>query len=150
MHPRTAVLAEKQNPSSAITSRFSLHHAAALALTYGNADFETFETADVAAPDLAALRQRIAIHRDDALPQTAARVAVDCGAAGVMKEHVTQATGGPENPLSDAQLGRKFNQLCRRTMGDAAADAVYARCLALQDEPDIARFMDAVSPPVLR
>jgi len=145
VHPRTAVLAEKQDPASAITSRFSLHHAATLALTFGNADFATFERASVADPDLAALRQRITVHRDDDLPQTQARVTIDLGAAGVVTEHVTRATGGPGNPLSDAQLGRKFVQLCRRAMDDAAAEALYARCLTLSEEPDIAAFMETVA-----
>jgi hypothetical protein len=30
-------------------------------------------------------------------------------------------------------------------MDDAAAEALYARCLALSEEPDIAAFMETVS-----
>lgn len=147
VHPRTAVLAEKQDPSSAITSRFSLHHAAALALTYGNADFDTFETADVADPALAALRRRMQVHRDEALPQTQARLAVTFADGTREEEFVTKATGGPDNPLSDAQLERKFVQLCGRAMDEGAARALYVRCIALGDEPDVAGFMKAVGSP---
>lgn len=141
VHPRTAVLAEKPDPGSLITSRFSLHHAAALALTFGAADFDTFERSDVADPGLTALRKRFVIQRSDEMTATQAKVIVNLVDGSVLEEHVTKAVGGPENPLSDNQLKRKFTQLCGRVMDGAAAESLFAQCLALHEVVDVGEFV---------
>jgi 2-methylcitrate dehydratase PrpD len=143
VHPRTAVLAEKQDPASLITSRFSLHHAAALALTFGAADFATFENTDVADPRLVVLRRCITVHHSPQLPQTQARVIVDLEGLGKVEEHVTQATGGPDNPLSTAQLKQKFVQLCGMAMDDGFAETMFDRCLSIAEVPDVSAFFTA-------
>jgi len=137
VHPRTAVLAEKQDPASVITSRFSLHHAAALALTHGAADFETFEGADIADARLVRLRQLITVHRSPELTATQSRVVVDLGDLGKIDEFVTQATGGPEKPLSTEQLKQKFVQLCRMSMDAIAAERLFERCLSFSELSDV-------------
>lgn len=137
VHPRTAVLAEKPDPGSMITSRFSLHHAAALALTFGAADFETFERTDVADPGLVALRKRFVIHRSDDMTAAQAKVIVAFDGGEKITEHVTKATGSPENPLSDEHLERKFVQLCGLVMAPAAAEALLAQCQVLHEVRDV-------------
>src|SRR5690606_37984314 len=104
VHPRTAVLAAKQDPASAIASRFSLHHAAALALSFGAADFATFETADVADPALAALRRRMTVRESADLTQSQARVTVTLSDGSRVEETVERPTGGPGRPLTAEQL----------------------------------------------
>ncbi|MEX2617246.1 MAG: hypothetical protein WD767_14215 [Alphaproteobacteria bacterium] len=142
VHPRTAVLAEKPDPGSLITSRFSLHHAAALALTFGAADFDIFEGTDVADPGLTALRKRFVIHRSDEMTATQAKVVVELADGERMAEHVTKAVGGPDNPLSDDQLKRKFIQLCGGVMDGSAAGSLFAQCLALHDVHDVGDFVN--------
>lgn len=137
VHPRTAVLAEKQNPASPIASRFSLHHAAALALTHGAADFQTFEDADVADAGLARLRRSIAVRRSAELYATQSRVVVELGGGVRIEEFVSQATGGPDQPLGREQLKGKFVQLCGHGRDAAAAEALFESCMAVAELGDL-------------
>ncbi len=135
VHPRTAVLAAKQDPASPIASRFSLHHAAALALTHGAADFATFEDADIADAGLARLRRLIAVRESSQMSATQSRVVVELDGIGRIEELVTQATGGPDRPLSREQLQSKFVQLCGAERDGAA---FFERCLAIAELGDVA------------
>lgn len=137
VHPRTAVLAGKQDPASEITSRFSLHHAAALALTRGAADFDAFESTDVADPALAALRRRMTVHASPDLSATHARVVVELASGRRLERDVTEPVGGPSRPLDDEQLARKFVQLCSLATDAATAERLWAQCLAVDGLPGV-------------
>jgi len=138
VHPRAIQLAGRQHPADAIGGRFSLHHAAALALTRRAAGLVEFDDADVHAPDLVALRERMAIVPDPVLTPSEARIRIETLDDGSYDRTVRVPSGSPGRPLTDAQLEAKFIALARRALPDERARALYAVCRALDRLEDVA------------
>ena len=138
VHPRTLVLAGRQHPADAINARFSLFHAAALALSKRSAGLAAFDGCDVEAPDLHALRERmVAVPEAERSPGSCrASVELDDGTSFV--HEIDQPRGSPAHPLSDAFLADKFNELAMRAMDAASAQTLYVTCLQLDRMPDMA------------
>ncbi|HEV7802955.1 MAG TPA: hypothetical protein VGP15_17910, partial [Burkholderiales bacterium] len=137
VHPRAIELAGRQHPDSAIAGRYSLQHAAALALSRRAAGLATFDRADVNDPELVALRSRMVVESDAALRPAQARVTLEL-TDGRRHEHaVDHPSGSPERPLSDAQLRDKFMELAQRAIDGGAAQQLYALCLDVQRVADV-------------
>ncbi|MGR3541114.1 MAG: MmgE/PrpD family protein [Hasllibacter sp.] len=77
-HPRWATVCDQPAPETGLGAKFSFRTAAAFALLgLGTADPATWSDANARRADVAALRGRVRVEFDDALPETAARVAAD-------------------------------------------------------------------------
>jgi 2-methylcitrate dehydratase PrpD len=140
VHPRALELAGRPHPEDAITGRFSLHHAAALALARRSAGLADFEGADVHDPLLASLRSRMTIAGDTSLTPGQARATLTLDDGAKHTNTVAHPSGSPQRPLTDAQLEAKFMELAARTVARPAAVALYAACLALGDVADVANL----------
>ena len=140
VHPRAVELAGRRHPETAIGGRFSLYHAAALALARRSAGIAAFDAADVADPQLAALRDRMQVESDARLAPGQARVGVEFADGTRVEQAVDRPSGSPERPLSDAQLREKFLELARRVLDDRAAGKLFETCLSLERIPDMAEL----------
>ena len=141
VHPRTLVLAGRQHPDSALTGRFSVFHAAALALTRRAAGLATFDGTDVDDPQIRGLRERMVGVADPALQPRQARVRIE-RLDGTHAEHgIDHPSGSPQRPLSDAQLQRKFTELALRALDPTAAARVFAHCMQLARLPDLDKLI---------
>ncbi|MCW5604001.1 MAG: MmgE/PrpD family protein, partial [Burkholderiales bacterium] len=137
IHPRTRELAGRQHPDSAITGRFSLFHAAALALTRRSAGLAAFDEADVCDPVLAALRGRMEVETDPQLLPRQARVCVVLNDGTRLERAIEHPSGSPARPLSDTQLHGKFVELAARAMNTGAAENLFESCMGLERMPDV-------------
>ena len=96
---------DRMHPADPGQARFSLQHVIAVALLQGRLGPEHFEPPWLADPDVAALRERIALRAD---PRWQARYPAHFGAevtlalrgGGVMRAESADAPGDPEQPLS--------------------------------------------------
>ena len=84
---------------------------------------------------LARLRRLIAVRESSQMSATQSRVIVELDGIGRIEKLVTQATGGPDRPLSREQLQSKFVQLCGAERDGAA---LFERCLAIAELGDVA------------
>ena len=130
-------MCDNPHPATTLEARFSLQHAVAVTLLDGPPGLAAFET--YARPDIAALRDRIAVRLDPVNgaahpPRFAARLH-----AGGRSVHVPDALGDPANPLPPGALAAKARMLL-----DAARypdpDALIAAALALADDAPLAAF----------
>jgi 2-methylcitrate dehydratase PrpD len=146
---RAMELADRPRPENALAGRYSLQHAAALALLRGSAGLQDFDEAKVDDPELSALRDRMVIYADPALDSDQSRVVVEL-ANGTRLEHaIRHGSGSPERPLTESQLERKFMELATRAMGKGAAERLYEDCRRidqLKDANVLRRHWSAQAP----
>jgi len=138
VHPRTLVLAGRQHPESALTGRFSIFHAAALALTRQAAGLSAFDDTDVHDPVLHALRARMVGVEDPTLAPRQAQVCIEYQDGRTIAQSTEHPSGSPQRPLTDAQLAAKFTELACRALAPASAAALYDDCMRLYALPDLA------------
>jgi 2-methylcitrate dehydratase PrpD len=137
VHPRVLELAGRRHPESAISARFSVFHAAALAFARRAAGFAAFAAASVDDPELVALRERIEVVAEPALRPSQARARVTLRDGGSLEARVDQPSGSPHKPLTDAQLREKFLELAARRMDARCAAQLHDECMALERAPDV-------------
>lgn len=140
VHPRAVELAGRRHPDTAIGGRFSIHHAAALALARRSAGIAAFDAADVNDPRLAALRDRMQVEADARLAPGQARVRIEFVSGTCAEQAVEFPSGSPERPLTDAQLREKFLELACRCMKKGSAERLFESCLSLEQCADTAEL----------
>jgi 2-methylcitrate dehydratase PrpD len=137
VHPRAIELADRPHPESEITARYSLQHAAALALTRGSAGLDAFDKARIDDPALVALRNMMRIEGDAGLQPHEARVRVELASGTRLETNVSHPSGSPERPLTDAQLRDKFIELAVRAIPRAPAESLHESCMNVTGMEDV-------------
>jgi 2-methylcitrate dehydratase PrpD len=140
VHPRAVELAGRRHPDTAIGGRFSIYHAAALALARRSAGIAAFDAADVNEPQLIALRDCMQVEADARLAPGQARVQIEFINGTCAEQAVEFPSGSPERPLTDEQLSEKFLELACRCMKKGSAERLFESCLSLEQCADVAEL----------
>jgi len=138
LHPRALDLAGQRHPASMLAGRFSVFHAAALAIDRRSAGLTAFDQTDVHAPSLHALRERIIATASPGIGPGAARVRVQMDDGQAFEHSVEQPSGSPARPLSEARLREKFTELALRSVDRHRVDPLFDACLDIARSPDVA------------
>ena len=113
-HPLAAAL-DTIAPSSLLAGKFSLPHAVAAVLVEGSTAPETFSGARLHDPRIAELREKVRIRVWDPVPappeDRPAKVTVTLRDGSVHEQTVLSAIGGPDRPLSPADLITKIQTI---------------------------------------
>ncbi|WP_372620739.1 MmgE/PrpD family protein [Falsiroseomonas sp.] len=135
-------------PRTTIEAKFSLQHAAAVALLDGPPPLAAFDPPALSRADLAALRARVTLAEDPAATGAyplhfGAAVSVELADGTKLRHAVADALGDPENPLAEAAILAKARML----MGSAGVEgtrieAVLVAALALAEGASVARLND--------
>jgi 2-methylcitrate dehydratase PrpD len=139
--PPTLALAGKRDPRTGLESKFSVYHAVALALRYGDADPRRFEDRYALEPALAKLRARVSAETDAKLAKDQAEVAITLSDGREVKTRVEHAVGSLVNPMSDVDLDDKFRGLCDEILSKEQAERLLElcrKCEQLEDASAIA------------
>src|ERR1700733_3559159 len=118
-------------PSTGLQSKFSLVHAAAVALIDGDAGIAQYSDAKAADPAVAALRRKIKAQADESLRKDEAFAAITIGG----KRHETpiaHASGTPDTPMSDAAIEAKFLANATPVIGPDRAERARDFVLSLE------------------
>jgi 2-methylcitrate dehydratase PrpD len=135
VNPLVVELTGKREPRTGLEGKFSVVHAAAIALIDGGAGPRQFTDDAVARSEVVALRDRIHLLADDAITHSQAAAVARLRDGREVRVDVEAASGTPENPLSDAELQAKFRDLVEPVLGAARADAIIDRVGRLEGEP---------------
>jgi 2-methylcitrate dehydratase PrpD len=130
VNPYVLELTGKREPSTGLEGKFSIYHCAAIAYLDGTARFRQFSDEAVHRPDVVALRTLVQAEVDATLPTSAAQVILTAHDGRTWTEHVTAATGTPQNPMSDADVVEKFRDLALTRLGEARVNELGQRALA--------------------
>ena len=113
-NPLLGVRTDRPKISTSAHSQVSVQHAVAAALVTGKAGVEQFGDACVNNPDVAALRGKVEVRRDETFATVAAAVEITTADGKTHKLSTKAARGSDANPMSDKDLEDKLR--------DAAAD----------------------------
>lgn len=136
-------LTGKPEPRTGLEGKFSVYHAASVALARGDGNEDEFSDAAVQDPTVLSLRKRVAPVVSADVRKDAAIVQVTLKDGTVHAHTVTHATGSIENPMTDAQLVQKFRKLAGFALSDGAMDRLAAKCWSLDTLPQAGVMNDA-------
>jgi 2-methylcitrate dehydratase PrpD len=146
VHSLVLELTGKATPRSGLEAKFSVYHACAAGLLFGQAGETEFADGVVARADVVALRERIRARVDDGIDEAAADVSVTCRDGRTLHVFVEHAIGSLQRPMSDDHLARKFHSLVDPVLGEARADALIGQCVALATAPDLSALTASARP----
>ena len=145
VHPLVLELTGKTAPRSGLEAKFSVYHACAAGILFGRAGEAEFADEVVARADVIALRDRIKAVADDTIGEASADVTITCRDGRRLHTLVRHAVGSLEQPMTDADLERKFHGLVDPVLGAARAVrlvdalATLATCTNLDTLMELAR-----------
>jgi 2-methylcitrate dehydratase PrpD len=137
VHPLVLELTGKRAPKNGLEAKFSVYHACAAAILFGQAGEAEFSDAIAARADVIALRDRVHAHVDASIGESAADVTIHCRDGRDLHLKVAHAIGSLQRPLSDADLSRKFHGLVDPVLGAARARQLVELCGTLADAHSI-------------
>src|SRR5579871_3883857 len=114
----------KPDPRTDLESKFSVYHSVAVAIIDGAAGPRQYTTERALDSTVRALRGRVRVTADAAVHKDEAYVTIRLSDGRSLERHVPHASGSAANPMSDAQLERKFRSLVDPIVGADRAEAI--------------------------
>jgi len=136
VNPIVLELTAKREPTTGLEGKFSVFHAAAVAIVKRLAGEAQFSNETVRSPEIVALRKRVEAIADPSIRKLEARVRIALRNGKVLARHVEHALGSVERPLSDADLEEKFRGLVEPVLPDAQAKRLVGLCWKIADLDD--------------
>jgi len=137
VHPLVLELTGKTSPRTGLESKFSVYHACAAGIVFGQAGEAEFSDAVVARPEIVALRGRIHAVADERIDEASADVTVTTSGGRTHHAFVEHAIGSLKRPMSDDDLARKFHGLVDPILGAARADALIDHTRRIASAADV-------------
>jgi 2-methylcitrate dehydratase PrpD len=141
-HPLVLQLTGQATPATGMEGKFSVYHAAAVALVRGSARPKEFTDAAVRDPQVMALRQRVRVRVEPAIHEDEAFLTVTTRSGRTIEKHVRHAVGSRDQPMSNTDLESKFRQLAEEVLPAAQAARVLElawKVEGLSDTAELAR-----------
>jgi 2-methylcitrate dehydratase PrpD len=145
VHTLVRTLMGNAAPRTGLEAKLSVQHCAAAALVHGEVGVREFTDACVNDPAVVALRRRVMLVEDPAMPKEAAQVAVRVSGS-TLDKYVPHATGSLVRPMSDEALERKFRSLARWGWPQCDSRAFIELAWSLDELTDAGAFARAAAP----
>ncbi|ETS73293.1 hypothetical protein PFICI_14898 [Pestalotiopsis fici W106-1] len=138
VNSQVLVLTGKTAPTTGLEGKFSIYHAAAVGLLYGEATPSQFTDEVVNNATVVAMRQKVNVTTNDAEYNTAqALVTVEFDDGSTVEKNIVHAIGSLENPMTEADLKKKFIDQVTKQIGPARAEKAYAAFTNIGNMTDI-------------
>lgn len=111
VHPLVMQLTSKKSPQTGLESKFSIYHAASVALIEGAGGIDQFSDRAVRDHAIASLRDRVETTVDSAVHEDQVRIVLVTKNGQRFEKFVEHAVGSLEHPMSDSDLETKFTGL---------------------------------------
>jgi 2-methylcitrate dehydratase PrpD len=138
VHPLVLDLTGHREPASGLEGKFSVFHAAAVALVDGEGGETAFTDARVNAPEVVALRRRIEAVVDPACGRTETHMRVVLRDGEELRLSTAAPLGSLANPMPDAALGAKFTGLAAPVLGTQVTVQLLEHAWALESIGNLA------------
>jgi 2-methylcitrate dehydratase PrpD len=147
IHPMVLELTGKRTPHTGLEGKFSVFHAAAVALVRGAAGEAHFSDEAVRDPVVVNLRDRVQASVDPGMKSyLEARVKIILRDGAVLKRHVPHALGTLARPLSDGDLEAKFRDLVGPVLAPARVEELISLCWDMENVSDVGAIARAATP----
>ena len=135
----------KVAPSSGLEGKFSVYHAAAIALIDGAGGEAQFSDDRVNAPDVVALRNKVRAQVGADIALDAVNVSIQLRDGSRKEMRVAHCLGSREQPMSERQLEDKFRSQCQVVLGKPRTEAALAMLARLEEVQDLRIAASALS-----
>ena len=142
VHPRVLDVTAIRNPRTGLEGKFSVYHAAAVAVAVGAAGEREFGDEVVRGRAIDDLRRRVRATPDPAIGKAQARVEILLKTGKRLAVFVEHAVGSVQNPMSDRALEDKFRGLSEGILPPDRTERLIGLCWGadkLADAGDVAR-----------
>jgi 2-methylcitrate dehydratase PrpD len=141
--PRVLFLTDNKTPTTGLEGKFSVYHAAAVALLYGEATPTQFTDEAVRNEAVVALREKVFVTSDETVEEHEAFVAVEFEDGKKLEFYVEHTIGSYENPLDEAFLKTKFVQQVAERIGEDRAQKAYRAFKGVANVTDVGRLVES-------
>ncbi len=146
VHPLVLELTGKKAPRTGLETKFSVYHAAAVALLRGDGSPGAFTDEAANDPAIVALRERIRPTVTPEMHEASARIKVTLRGGRVLERFVERAIGSRERPLSDEALEAKFVDQAAPVLGAAQAKRLVELAWSVESLPALRPLAEAAVP----
>jgi len=147
VHPLVRMLMGNPTPRTGLQAKLSVQHCAAAAFIHGQVGVREFTDVCVSDPAVLALRARVTLVEDAAMPKESAGITLRLAGGVVLERRIAQATGSLEKPLSDAALEKKFCALAQWGWPGCDTRRFIELVWSLDRQADAGAFARAAAPP---
>ena len=126
VHPLVLELTGKKTPHIGLEGKFSVYHACAAGIIFGQAGEAEFSDTVVTRSDVVALRERVHAVVDERIDEASADVTITMNDGNSHHLFVEHAIGSLERPMSNDDLARKFHGLVDPILGVAKGNELIA------------------------
>lgn len=144
-NPMVLFLTDNSDPTTGLESKFSIYHAGAIALLYGEATPSQFLDDVVQNSTVIALREKVQVTSDDTVEEHEAYVSATFADGTTVDVHVEHTIGSYENPLTAEQLKTKFLDQTRTIIGDTKAERAWETFSTIINATDVAEAIQKYS-----
>lgn len=137
-HPLVLELTGKRTPQTGLEGKFSVFHAAAVALLHGDGAPTAFTDELVTDSTVVDLRDRIDATADKACHEASVTIRVTFKDGSTLDKHVDRAIGSSDVPLSDEQINRKFTVQSALVIGEVPTERLLHLAWRTPELPDVA------------
>ena len=145
VHPLVLELTGKKTPQAGLEGKFSVYHAAAVALVEGAAGERQFSDRAVRNPTVIALRDRIATVVDPSIQEDQVRIAITLKDGRKLDKSIEHAVGSVRNPMSDKDLEAKFAGQADGILPAPQSRRAMDLCWEIEGLPSAAAVAEAAS-----
>ncbi len=132
VHPLVLELTGKRQPATGLEGKFSVYHAAAVAIVAGAAGEKQFSDALVRDPAVARLAALVTATPETGIAEDQVRVTVTLSDGRKLEKTIDHAVGSAKNPMSDAALETKFLDLAEGVLPAAQAKRLLEFCWKIE------------------
>jgi len=145
VHPLVLQLTSKKSPQTGLEGKFSIYHAASVALVEGAGGIEQFSDRTVRDRTIASLRDRVSTIVDSSLHEDQVRIAVVTKNGRRLEKFVEHAVGSLDHPMSDKDLEAKFTGLANGVLPPDRQRKLMDLCWSVEGLPKAGAVAEAAS-----
>lgn len=146
VHPLVLELTGKTKPRDGLESKFSVYHAAAIALIEGDGGETQFSDRAATDQQVIALRQKVTARIDPNMAPDAVRLCVTLVDGRRLDCDVEHAIGSLDRPMTDSDLERKFTGLAKEHLKNERIKNLLSLCWRLETLDNVAEIAKAATP----
>ena len=145
---------EKKHPKTTEEAQYSLPHPIAVALIFGKIGVEEVSIEYINNSKVASLREKINVCEktkyNNLFPgKRFADAEIKLKNGKEYKSKSTEAKGDPENPLSDFEIEKKFQNFTYDVLGKNRSDKIYEKIKNLEEVDNIEEIFKLISNPII-
>jgi 2-methylcitrate dehydratase PrpD len=143
--PGAMALCDRRNPGNELQAHVSLYHWTAAVLIRGTARIRELQDPTVHDPSVIAFQDKVTTERDDSLRADATEVTITLKDGRRHVCRIDHCIGSASNPMTDAQLARKFADLVEPVVGTQRGAALMDHAWAAEALADVGELARAAA-----